>query len=149
MYKSRFTHQLTKVLVDIMFYGGMLCCVAVPFVMTSGFFRYEEEVILPLTIIFELSGLLGVYILWQLKAMFRTILQGDPFVAVNIVCLRKCAAASLLLTLIHVVKCVFFWFTIMSAPIVIIFGLLGLFCLTLKDVFKQALVYKEENDWTV
>jgi hypothetical protein len=24
-----------------------------------------------------------------------------------------------------------------------------LFCLTLKDIFKQAMFYKEEHDWTV
>jgi hypothetical protein len=29
------------------------------------------------------------------------------------------------------------------------FAILGLFSLTLKDVFAQAVAYKEENDWTV
>jgi hypothetical protein len=43
----------------------------------------------------------------------------------------------------------FFWFSLMSSIIVVIFFLLGLFCLTLKDVFKQAVAYKEEADWTV
>jgi hypothetical protein len=52
------------------------------------------------------------------------------------------------MAIIYLVK-ICIWLTIASSIIVIIFSLLGLFCLTLKDVFKQAVAYKEENDWTV
>ena len=150
MYKNSFVHYLTKVLVDIMFYGGILCCIAVPFLMPSLkiIFGYREAQILPLTAILLSSGLCSLYILWQLKAMFHTLLGGDPFTGANVNCLRKCSVASLLIALIYIGKLIF-WFTVATTLIVIIFSLLGLFCLTLKDVFKQAVAYKEENDWTV
>ena len=145
MYKNSFVHYLTKVLVDIMFYGGILCCIAVPFVMPM---LTPKETVIPLTIILMSSGICAVFILWQLKAMFKTLLGGNPFVEKNINCFRRCSVASFLIAIIYIPK-IIFWFTIGSAVIVIIFALLGLFCLTLKDLFKQAVAYKEENDWTV
>ena len=150
MYKNSFVHYLTKIAVDIMFYGGILCTLAVPFIMPwlAGYLDYSETVILPFTIILFLSGLCSVYILWQLKAIFRTLLGGNPFVGANINCLRKCSVASFLIAVIYLAKMTF-WFTITTLIFVIVFSLLSLFCLTLKDVFKQAVAYKEENDGTV
>ncbi|MDD4689847.1 MAG: DUF2975 domain-containing protein [Eubacteriales bacterium] len=150
MYKNSFAHYLTKILVDVMFYGGIICCIAVPFVMPflTSFYGYREAVVTPFTIILLSSGLCSLYILWQLKAIFKTLLGGNPFTDKNVTCLRKCSVASFLIAIIYIAK-ITFWFTIASSIIVIIFSLLGLFCLTLKDVFKQAISYKEENDWTV
>jgi len=116
--------------------------------MLADFFGYSETVVLPLTIVLVSSGLCSVFILWQLKAMFKTLLNGNPFIGANVSCLRKCSVASFLIAIIYIAK-VFFMFSVMTSVVVIIFSLLGLFCLTLKDVFKQAIAYKEENDWTV
>jgi len=80
--------------------------------------------------------------------MFKTLIGGNPFISANVICLRKCSVASFLMAIIYAFK-ISIWFTIASSIIVIIFAILGLFCLTLKDVFKQAVAYKEENDWTV
>ena len=150
MYKNSFVHYVTKVLVDIMFYGGILFCIAIPFLMPTlvNFFGYKESVILPFTAILFSSGLCSLYILWQLKAMFKTLLGGNPFINANVSCLRKCSVASFFIVIIYIVKTIF-WFSIMTSVVVILLSLMGLFCLTLKDVFKQAVAYKEENDWTV
>jgi hypothetical protein len=150
MYKNSFVHYLAKILVDIMLYGGILCCLTLPFVLPRlvTFLGYDESATLPTTVILITSGLCALYILWQLKTMFKTLLGGNPFIAQNVSCLRKCAVASFLIALIYTIK-MFFWFSISHAVFIVIFALAGLFCLTLKDVFKQAIAYKEENDWTV
>jgi len=150
MYKNSFTHYLTKFLVDAMFLGGLICCIAVPFVMPwlAERFGYRPQSVLPFTAILLAAGLCSEYILWQLRAMFKTLLGGNPFVGANVTCLRRCAVASLAIALIFVAKSIF-WFTLATAIIVIMFTMLGLFCLTLKDLFKQAVAYKEEHDWTV
>lgn len=83
------------------------------------------------------------------KKMFKALLGGNPFVPKNVTCLRICSVASFLIAVIYIIKLIFLLFTPSSLIIVVIFSLLGLFCLTLKDVFKQAISYKEENDWTV
>jgi len=150
MYKNSLVHYLTKYTVDIMFYVGIVCTIAVPFILPFFIEKYEfsSTVFMPFTITLILAGICAVYILWQLKIMFKTLLGGNPFVSYNVTCLRKCSVASFLISIIFVVKNIYA-FGLMSAVVIILFGLVGLFCLTLKDIFKQAIAYKEENDWTV
>ena len=151
MQKNSFVHHLTKVLIDIMFYGGIVCCIAVPFAlppMAAIFSRYAPDIVKPYTVILLLSGVCALYMVWQMKVIFKTMSGGNPFIPENVTCLRKCCVSSFLIAIIYLIK-ICFWFTIASSIIVIIFALLGLFSLTLKDLFKQAIAYKEENDWTV
>ena len=151
MQTNSFVHRLTKVLIESMFFGGILCCAALPFFLpwlTKLLGHSRRDVILYFTVMLELAGLCALYILYQLKAMFKTLLDGNPFVSANVACLRKCGAASFLIALLFLADSLV-GFTIASILFVIIFALLGLFSLTLKDVFKQAVVYKEENDFTV
>ena len=145
--EKSFVHYLTKVLVDVMFFGGIACCAAVPFVVSG--FGYGEREKIPMMVILISAGLCAEYILLQLKRIFRTLTAGEPFVSGNVSCLRRCAVASLTIAVIFIVKLILLRFTMSSSLIVIIFALLGLFSLTLKDVFKQAVFYKEENEWTI
>ena len=150
MYKNSFVHHVTKIVVDIMFYGGIVACFLVPFfvVWWTGGAVPIYDVAHPFNLILFSSGVCAVYIMWQLKKLFKTLLGGNPFIMDNVNCFRKIAVASLLAAVIFVVKCVMY-FTYTSVLIVTIFVIAMLFCLTLKDVFKQAVYYKEENDWTV
>ena len=150
MPKRSFFHYATKILVDVMFYGGILTVIALPFIM-PGIIRFLEYDITEINFyraILIAAGICAIYILYQLKVMFKTLLTGEPFVHKNVGCLRKCGVASFLLSIIFLIR-IIIMFTVGSTLLVIIFALLGLFSLTLKDVFKQAVFYKEENDWTV
>ncbi len=150
MYKNSLVHHLAKLTVDVMFYGGIVCCFLVVFLakLTRGYAWYGEEVVLPFSVILFLTGVCAVYILFVLKQMFKTLLGGNPFVMRNVSSFRRMAVASLLIAVIYLVKCLF-WFTLATAVIMIVFGIAALFCLTLKDIFKQAVYYKEEHDLTV
>jgi hypothetical protein len=150
MKTNRFRHHFTKILVDIMFYGGIAACVTLPFALpwlmefTGASINFRVQY----TVVLLSSGACAVYIMFQLKQMFKTLLSGNPFVRQNVNCLRKCAVASAIIALIFLIR-MFMWFTIAASIIVIVFFMLSLFCLTLKDLFKQAVLYKEETDWTV
>ena len=152
MQNSRARNYLTKILIDIMFFGGIAACVTLPFMLPTllGFIgtSVADQFRVTYTIILLSAGLCAIYILYQLKHMFKTLLGGNPFVNENVACLRKCAVAGALIALIFAVRLAFF-FTIAASIIVIIFAMLSLFCLTIKDLFKQAVAYKEETDWTV
>jgi len=143
-------HYITKILVDIMFYGGIVTCLILPFAMPRllEFIGISQDLRLTYTIILLSSGICAVYIMYQLKRMFKTLVSGNPFVVQNVNCLRKCAVASAVIAGIYLTR-LFLWFTIAAALIVIVFALLSLFSLTIKDLFKQAVAYKEETDWTV
>lgn len=150
MYKNSFVHYVAKILVDIMFYCGIISCLSIPLwaKLVRNYYGYSDSIHYSFITVLFTTGLMAVYILFNLKIMFQTLLQGNPFVLSNVSSFRKIAVASFIIACIYFIKCLF-WFTIGSGIIAIIFVIAGLFCLTLKDVFKQAVFYKEENDFTV
>jgi len=159
MHKKSWVHYVTKIVVDIMFYGGIIICLLMPYFAiaeprhTHGFItrlfpNNFYGLLHPYNTSVFLSGLCVIYILWQFKKMLKSLLGGNPFVAENIKRFRKMAVASLIIAVLFAIRGMFFW-TITSALIVIIFSVATLFCLTLKDVFKQAVYYKEENDGVI
>ena len=159
MYKNSWVHYVTKIVVDVMFYGGIALCLLMPFLVT-GSPRHTHGIISrlfpnnfygffhPFNLAMFLSGICAIYILWQFKKLFKTLLGGNPFVPENVTCFRKMAIACLLIAILFAVR-IAFYFTFGSAGAVIIFAVATLFCLTLKDVFKQAVHYKEENDGVI
>ena len=78
----------------------------------------------------------------------KTLFLGNPFVKENIKYLNNISISCMFITLIYFIKC-FMVLTFATIIIVIVFAVGSLFCLTLKDIFKQAIYYKEENDCTV
>jgi len=151
MYTKSITHYIAKYTIDVLFYLSIICTIAVPLwaKILFAFIRYPNAGYLtPFTVILFLSGLCCVYILFHLKQMYRTLLIGNPFVEQNVSHLRKMAVACTIIALIYLVKC-FFMFTFATLVIAGIFVVGCLFCLTLKDLFKQAINYKTENDLTI
>lgn len=152
MYRNQTLHCFTKSLIDVLFYGGILICLLVPvLVVKYRDFNPMLNVAPGKTITVLLSsGILAVYILWELRHVFRTIVnrEANPFVTANVTSLRRIAAASAAISIIYILKCLY-WFTMATAIIIIIFVLATLFCLVLADVFEQAVLYKQENDLTV
>ncbi len=150
MYQKSIVHYMTKISIDILFITAIICCMLVPF-SSSWLFRYfgiVEEGALFVKAILMASGISCVYILWQLKVIFKTLLQGNPFIHANVSSLRKIAVACLVIAFIYFVKMIVMP-TISTIIIIIIFVVACLLCLTLKDLFKQSIYYKDENDLTV
>lgn len=150
MYQKSNVHYLTKICVDILFYVAILCCMLIPF-SSSWLFRYFgiiEAAALFIKAILLASGISCVYILWQLKVIFKTLMDSNPFIHANVSCLRKIAVACLVISLIYLIKMIVMP-TISTIVIVVIFVVACLLCLTLKDLFKQSIYYKDENDLTV
>lgn len=87
------------------------------------------------------------YIAYVLYRMMCS-LEGDPFVAANVVALRRMGFAALavmgcgLLTLV-------FWPVPLAVLAALPIGMCGLFSLVLSGVFARAVAFKEENDLTV
>lgn len=150
MPKKSLLHRITRVLVEVLFYAGIVACAALPFIMPElvSFLYYDETMINWYIFIVFPAGVCTVFILFQLKTMLKSLVSGDPFTDKNVDCLRRCGFASFLISIFFLIR-ILHTLTVASTLIVVIFALLGLFSLTMKDVFKQAVFYKKENDWTV
>lgn len=150
MYKINFINKLTKIVVEIFFYLGIITVISVPFI-TPKLIRYlnlSEGLILPTIITLLLSGVCAVYLIFQLKRIFRTLTAGNPFVIENTIYLKNMAVVAFIISIIYIFKLTY-WFTPATVIIVLVFLVAGLFCLTLKDLFAQAIKYKEDNDLTI
>ncbi len=151
MYKKSITHYISKVVVDILFYGSIVCTLLVPFLARwlFGWISYKDSGYLTaFACILFVSGLCCTYILFNLKQMYRSLLVGNPFLDKNVRHLRKMAVTCFVMAVIYLAKCLFM-FTLATVIIAIIFVVGCLFCLTLKDLFKQAINYKTENELTI
>lgn len=150
IYKNSAVHYITKYTIDIMFYIGILCVAALPFVspLIKTYIPSSERDFTVFMITLALSGVCALYILFTFKKMFKTLLSGNPFARENISCFRKLAVACAAVSLIYLISCLSS-FTFGRLTVSVAFALGCLFCLTLKDIFKQAMLYKEENDLTV
>lgn len=140
----------TKLLLDVMFFAGVLVTVSLPWsVKLAGTMlpqlveHYEETVI-----IYFVLGVSAEKLLWELRRIFATVLQEDCFVQENVVSLRKMSNWSFFIALMSVVRSIVYM-TIAMAVVVLVFAIAGLFSRVLSFVFEQAVAYKEENDFTV
>ena len=138
MERQRLT-LFTKNLLDFMFFAGILMTAAVPAVFSwvSRYIIAFRVHYLPLTVLYFLSGILCLMIIWQLRLMFATVLEGDPFVDSNI-----------LTSFLSVIRLPFSP-TPATVFLVIVFFIAGLFSLVLSQVFSRAVEYKKENDLTI
>ena len=150
MYKINFINKLTKTVVDIFFYLGIITVISVPFI-TPKLIRnlnLNEKLIFPTIITLLLSGMCAVYLIYQLKRIFKTLVTGNPFVIENTIYLKNMAIVAFIISIIYIFKLTY-WFTPATVIIVLVFMVAGLFCLTLKDLFAQAVKFKEDNDLTI
>ncbi len=150
MYKLNFISKITKISVEVLFFIGIAAIISVPFVTPYLFTVYNLnfDIILPLEITIIVAGICAEYVLFMLIKIFNTMKKGNPFVNENAVHLKKIAITCFVLALIFILKFTY-WFTLATALLVPIFILAGMFCLTLKSLFTQAVQFKQDNDLTI
>lgn len=147
--KDRLT-VFTKGILDLMFYGGIIITLLVPFIITfyGRYNSYFAKNVWQLSIIFILSGILAVLIIWELRKMFRSVLRDDCFIRENVVSLKRMGTYSFFIALITSMR-LFLYFTPAVAVVILVFIIAGLFSKVLSQVFDKAVTYKQENDLTI
>ena len=125
----------TKVLLDVMFYSGILVTASLPFTLKLAGKYYSQdfaEHYIPMLAVFLVSGVCGLVIVYQLRKMIRTVIARTAFV----------------IAAVYIVK-VFTVPTPATFVIILTFFIAGLFSYVLSMVFAEAVRYKEENDLTI
>ena len=141
---------ITKYILDVMFYGGMITILCVP-VLYRLIMPYEKEVeehYIPLCIIMMICGVLAVLIIHELRKIFRTVLADDCFVRDNVTSLRKMGNYSFGIAIVTLLR-LFCYVNSAVFVILVVFVIAGLFSKVLSQVFDRAIGYKEENDLTI
>lgn len=143
--------RATKLLLDVMFYGGIFVIVTLPLSLKYAGIYYSpafEQYYALMLLIFALAGVCGIVIVGQLRKMMRTVVEKNCFVYENVKSLKTMGITSAVIVLLFTIKC-FFLPTPATFIIVLTFFIAGLFSGVLSFVFREAIRYKEENDLTI
>ena len=83
--------KITKGILDFMFYAGILVCLTLPVSLrfVGAYFPHYAIFYIPMLILFLISGIFAILIIWELRSMFRTVLNGDCFVKENVRSLKR------------------------------------------------------------
>ena len=143
--------SFTKYFLDFMFFSGILVEVSLPFSLKMlGEYYWKEmaEQYWPMLIIFGLSGICGLIIVYQLRKMMKTVVKRECFVDNNTKSLSTMGKVSFVITVLFIVKCILLP-TPASFVIGLTFFIAGVFSHVLSLVFEEAVRFKEENDLTI
>lgn len=140
----------TKGILDFMFYAGVITTVLVPVIIKfyGRYNTYFEENIWELSLIFILSGVFAVLIIYELRKMFKSVLEDNCFIPENVVSLRKMGTYSFFIAVITSCR-LFLYLTPAVIVVILVFVIAGLFSKVLSQVFDKAVTYKQENDLTI
>lgn len=142
--------RFTKLLLDVMFYVGCVLTVLIPviFYMIGSYIKAFRQYYIPQCIVYMISGVFCLLIVFELRKMFITVLNEDAFVEGNAVSLKRMGKSSFIISALSLVR-----FPLSPTPatvvIMIVFAIAGLFSIVLCQVFEKAVQYKLENDLTI
>lgn len=142
--------KFTKLLLDFMFFTGILVCVTVPFSFkfVGDYYSIFDRYYLPFCIIFMIAGVFALLIIWELRSMFKTIIKEDPFVVENVTSLKRMGVCAFIISVSMAARLIFI-ITPAAMVLVAVFLIAGLFSLVLSLVFEKAVTFKQENDLTI
>ncbi len=151
--RESLVNRLTEALLYAVFCAGCALWLALPFfldpllVLFADAFIVVESYRVFVLVFLLLVGAAGLYILFELIRLFRT-LHVDPFVMRNAKALKRMGASAFVVTALFIVKC-FVYFTPMTLVCALIILLLGLFAFVLAGLFEKAVEFKLENELTI
>lgn len=140
----------TKLMLDAMFYLGILVTATLPFTVKwiAKYYEPVRESYEETAIIYFVLGVSAIVLIRELRKIFRTVLGEDCFVMENVVSLRKMGNWSFFIAGMSVVRSIVY-ITLAMGVVILVFIIAGLFSKVLAMVFEEAVRYKEENDLTI
>lgn len=138
--------ELISFVLNLLLVVGSIILVTSPISLryyTGSMFAYKV-----LLVLVVLTGILSLFLVYELKKIFKTLIEKNPFVYENVSSLKKMSLASILVSIAYVSK-VFLLNSLMTLAVILVFAVASAFCLVLSEVFRQACIVKEENDLTI
>ena len=93
-------------------------------------------------------GICALLVENELRSMFKTLEEKDPFVERNVKSLNRMGFLMLIVFAFFIFK-IFTLNTIMTMLCAFAIILVAVLCFVLADVFRQAVIFKQENDLTI
>ena len=141
-----------KILLIVIMIATFLAVVLLPWVVETylkieyGIYNsYARNILL---IVLYPTGVCALFIENELRHMFKTLEEKDPFVERNVKSLNRMGFLMFVVFAVFIFKIITLN-TIMTMLCAFAIILVAIMCFVLADVFKQAVIYKQENDLTI
>jgi hypothetical protein len=140
-----------KFFLDIIFAGGILIVLGLPFILKwylgwlEGYTSVKYAFFLPFL---YLAGILALVLVNELRKVFKTLNRMDPFRMDNVRSFKRISVCCFAIAFLYAVK-IFFFNSFLTIILFMVFVIGGFFLLILAEVFRQAVIVKEENDLTI
>ncbi len=140
----------TNVIVGIMFYGGILVTLSLPYTvkLAGTYLPHYLDHYRELVATYCILGILAILLLRELRKMMKTVMLDECFVTENVVSLQKMSLYSFLIVCVSLVR-TFVYLTPAMLVVILVFCIAGLFSRVLSMVFERAIHYKQETDYTI
>lgn len=141
-----------KVILDVLFIAGIGFLLASPVLANKSVdifrSRATEYLVRNILIILVCSDIVILYVLYELRKIFKTIIGNTPFVETNVRSLFRMGLASFALAVFFVFK-LFVLKSFLTYLVILVLIIAGCFSWTLSELFKEAMRVKDENDLTI
>lgn len=137
--------------VELILIGGVLIILGLPFVLKwyigllNGNTTELYAFMLPFLYV---TGISAAIIVFELRKIFITLNRMDPFRMDNVKSFRRMAVCCFIIAAAYVVK-IFTFNSFLTIILFMVFVIGGFMLLIVSEVFRQAVVVKEENDLTI
>ncbi len=142
---------LVKRILDLVFLGGLGIFVTLPYALKwymNAIYRTSSENYYFLLGFLYITGIVCLGLVQELRKIFKTLNRRNPFMLDNVKSLNRIGGSCFIIAAAYIVK-IFFYNSVLTAIITMVFIIAGLFAVVLAEVFRQAVEVKAENDLTI
>lgn len=142
---------ITKIILDVIFLGGIAILISLPYTLgwyMQMIYRTNTENYLFLLVFLYISGIFCLVLVYEMRKIFKTLNNKDPFVRGNVKSLNRVGLCCFVIAAAYIIK-IFCYNSVLTAIITLVFIIAGIFAVVLAEVFRQAIIVKEENDLTI
>lgn len=142
---------IVKRFLDLILFGGIAIILALPFLLNwymdylRGYISERYWFLLPFL---YLTGVLALIAVNELRRIFKTLNRRDPFRTDNVKSFKRLSICCFAIAFLYGIKILLFN-SFLTIILFMVFIIGGFFLLILSEVFRQAVIVKEENDLTI
>ncbi len=143
--------SIVKWILDLIFLGGLAICATLPFTLKwhiSTVYQPPNENYYFLLGFLYIGGIFCLVLVYEMRKIFKTLNRKNPFMMDNVKSLNRIGRACFIIAAAYLVK-IIFYNSFLTVIVTMVFIIAGLFAVVLAEVFRQAVIVKEENDLTI
>ena len=142
---------IVKHILDLIFVGGIGILLSLPIVLKwyigLMYTRTSENYYFLLGFLFA-TGIFALVVVQEIRKLLKNLNKRNPFIMDNVKSLNRIAVSCLIIAACYVIK-IIFYNSFLTIIVTMVFIIAGFFSIILAEVFRQAIIVKEENDLTI